>query len=380
MKYQLITLAIMAMAITITAQPNVQPSAVKWSHGGDVAAPSDFIGTINASHLNFRTNNQTRLTLLANGDAVFTGQVKTTQGLALSANNNGIKYTSKTSGGGTFLYGRIDNTADPALNSCALSPVATYNHQFGGNVQIFEADANGNYVSGSGLLNLQTWSGGSSIDASIGGQTGNGGLLINYFCGNNTMINTGANGGTVYLGQKVQAAQSVKVGYDAANTPNDMNSGLSVYHNNTTGSGLKFVSYNNGAKLISIENTNFPKSPFTVYGSGKTIIGHLTQTTVHSDAMLTVNGKMVSQSAYIRTADWADYVFDKNYQLPDLYETEAYYLKNKHLPEIPSEKEVIENGINVGEMNKLLLKKIEEMTIQMVKQQKEIDALKAKVK
>lgn len=375
MKNQIFTIALVATTISINAQ-----TTVKWSHGGDYASTNDFIGTTNAAPLTFKTNNQTRLTLMPNGEAVFNGQLKTTQGLALSTNNNGIKFTTKSSGGGTFLYGRIDNTSDPALNACALSPVPTYNHQFGGNIQIFEADANGNYVAGSGLLNLQTWSGGSSIDASIGGQTGNGGLLLNYFCGNNTFINTGSNGGTVYLGQKVQAAQSVKIGYDGNNTPIDMNSELSVYHNATAGSGLKFVSYNNGAKLISIENTNFPKSPFTVFGNGKTVIGHLTQNTVHSDAMLTVNGKMVSQSAYIRTADWADYVFDKDYQLPNLYETEAYYLKHKHLPEIPSESEVIENGINVGEMNKLLLKKIEEMTIQLVKQQKEIDALKAKVK
>ena len=75
-----------------------------------------------------------------------------------------------------------------------------------------------------------------------------------------------------------------------------------------------------------------------------------------------------------------DYVFAKDYKLPNLYDIEKYYIANKHLPEIPSEKEVLENGIDVAEMNKLLLKKIEEMTILMVKQQKDIDALKEKVK
>ncbi len=59
---------------------------------------------------------------------------------------------------------------------------------------------------------------------------------------------------------------------------------------------------------------------------------------------------------------------------------EKYYLANKHLPEIPSEKEVIENGIDLAEMNKLLLKKIEEMTIILVNQQKQIDDLKIKLK
>jgi hypothetical protein len=113
---------------------------------------------------------------------------------------------------------------------------------------------------------------------------------------------------------------------------------------------------------------------------GKVIIGTTAQTGTHSDAMLTVDGKIVAKSCYITISNWADYVFEKDYRLPNLYEIEKYYLANKHLPEIPSEKEVIDNGIDVAEMNKLLLKKIEEMTILMVNQQKQIDSLNAKVK
>ena len=94
--------------------------------------------------------------------------------------------------------------------------------------------------------------------------------------------------------------------------------------------------------------------------------------------MLTIDGKMVAKSCYITISNWADYVFAKDYKLPNLYDIEKYYLANNHLPESPSEKEVIENGIDVAEMNKLLLKKIEELTILMVKQQKDIDLLKQK--
>lgn len=371
------------LTIVLFVQSTLTFSQVtKWSKGGDAASSSDYIGTTNAVPLVFKTNNQARLTLTPNGDAVFSSKLKAPQGVVLdNTANNGLKYTSNNAGGGTFTYGRIDNAVQPTLIPCAAQPNATYNHLFGGTLQIFEADQSGNYVAGSGLLNIQTWSGGSSMDASIGGNTNGGGLLLNYFCGNNTFINTGNNGGTVYLGKLVQAAQSFKIGYDANNLAIDPNSAFSVFHNSNTGSGLKFSTWNSGSKLISVENTNFPnKSPFTVYGNGKTTIGHLTQTTVHSDAMLTVNGKMVAQSAYIRLTDWADYVFAPDYQVPNLYETEAYYLKHRHLPEIPSEKEILETGVNVGELNKLLLKKIEEITIQLVSQQKEIDALKAKVK
>lgn len=68
------------------------------------------------------------------------------------------------------------------------------------------------------------------------------------------------------------------------------------------------------------------------------------------------------------TAGWADYVFEKDYDLKTLDEVEAFIVENKHLPEIPSAKEVVENGIELGEMNKLLLQKIEELTLYMIEQ------------
>lgn len=135
-------------------------------------------------------------------------------------------------------------------------------------------------------------------------------------------------------------------------------------------------------KAFSIhkKNGNGIVENFLTMGSGHTYIGVKKAGGAHSDAMLSVYGKIVATSCYITVADWADYVFDKNYKLPNLYEIENFYKEHKHLPEIPSEKEVIENGVDVAEMNKLLLKKIEEMTILMVKQQRDIDLLKEKIK
>ena len=137
--------------------------------------------------------------------------------------------------------------------------------------------------------------------------------------------------------------------------------------------------------VLTIRDGILPNTPaavnFKIKRGGKTIIGNATQTTgPHTDAMLTVFGKIVTTSCYIKVVDWADYVFATDYKIPNLYEIETYYKANKHLEGIPSEKEVLENGINVAEMNKLLLKKIEEMTIIMVQQQKDIDLLKKSVK
>jgi hypothetical protein len=74
---------------------------------------------------------------------------------------------------------------------------------------------------------------------------------------------------------------------------------------------------------------------------------------------------------------WCDYVLAPDYKLRSLSEIEAFIKENQHLPEVPSEKEVYENGIAVTEMLQIQMKKIEELTLYTIQQQKEIDALKA---
>ncbi len=72
---------------------------------------------------------------------------------------------------------------------------------------------------------------------------------------------------------------------------------------------------------------------------------------------------------------WADYVFKKDYQLMPLKEVEYFINSNGHLPEVPSTEEAIKNGIELKEMNILLLKKIEELTLYSIQQQKKIEEL-----
>jgi len=72
-------------------------------------------------------------------------------------------------------------------------------------------------------------------------------------------------------------------------------------------------------------------------------------------------------------------VFDKNYRLLTLKEVEEFIKENHHLPDVPSEKEVAENGIDVEEMDGILLKKIEELTLYIIEQNKEIESLKKEI-
>ncbi|TKC12044.1 hypothetical protein FA048_00040 [Pedobacter polaris] len=95
---------------------------------------------------------------------------------------------------------------------------------------------------------------------------------------------------------------------------------------------------------------------------------------------LAVNGKIRSREIKVETANWPDYVFADNYQIPSLAELEKYIKANKHLPGIPSATEVEKNGIELGEMNKLLLKKIEELSIILIQKDKKMLAESERLK
>ena len=79
------------------------------------------------------------------------------------------------------------------------------------------------------------------------------------------------------------------------------------------------------------------------------------------------------------TNKWPDYVFEKNHNIMTIPELEAYIKIYKHLPGIPSADDVEENGIDVAEMNALILKKIEELTLHIIKQNKKIEKLSKKI-
>jgi hypothetical protein len=69
---------------------------------------------------------------------------------------------------------------------------------------------------------------------------------------------------------------------------------------------------------------------------------------------------------------WPDYVFGKDYNLLPLNEVEQFITENQHLPNVPSAAEVEANGINIGEMNAILLQKVEEMTLYIIQMEKRL--------
>jgi len=90
---------------------------------------------------------------------------------------------------------------------------------------------------------------------------------------------------------------------------------------------------------------------------------------------LDVNGTIHSKEVKVDMNGWSDFVFRKDYSLPTLQEVEKHIAEKGHLENIPSEEEVLKNGINLGEMNSKLLQKIEELTLYAIEQQKNTEKL-----
>jgi len=108
---------------------------------------------------------------------------------------------------------------------------------------------------------------------------------------------------------------------------------------------------------------------FRITNAGNIGIG----TTDTKGYKLAVAGNMIAESVKVQLkGSWADYVFEDDYKLKTLEETEAFVKKNKHLPEIPSAAEVKNNGVDLGEMNVRLLQKIEELTLQVIELNKTV--------
>ncbi|KXX71233.1 hypothetical protein [Flammeovirga sp. SJP92] len=98
-----------------------------------------------------------------------------------------------------------------------------------------------------------------------------------------------------------------------------------------------------------------------------------------SGSLLQVDGRIISKEIKVKTDVWADYVFEDDYNLKSLSEVEAHIKEYKHLPDVPSAKEVEENGVNVGETEAMLLRKIEELTLYTIEQQKLIEEQNRKI-
>jgi hypothetical protein len=103
------------------------------------------------------------------------------------------------------------------------------------------------------------------------------------------------------------------------------------------------------------------------------VAGNVGVGSLNPDSKLTVKGIIHAEEVRVDlTVPGPDYVFEKDYNLLPLSEVETYINQNKHLPEVPSAKEMEADGLNLKEMNLILLKKVEELTLHLIEKEKRI--------
>lgn len=113
---------------------------------------------------------------------------------------------------------------------------------------------------------------------------------------------------------------------------------------------------------------------FTINANGR--IGIAT-TYNNAGFQLAVNGNIICEDiTTLPRAVWPDYVFSNTYELKSLKEVEKFIMKNHHLPNIPSAKEIDQKGIQLGDMQKRMMEKIEELTLYLIELDKKNEALR----
>jgi len=140
---------------------------------------------------------------------------------------------------------------------------------------------------------------------------------------------------------------------------NAENGSIALYGENGSGSDYRTPAFNLG---------------LYVNNSGNVGIG-----TTNPQAKLAVNGDIFSKKVKVTQTGWPDYVFDSAYQLRSLSQLEQYIQENKHLPDVPSASEVEKNGLDLGDNQAVLLKKIEEITLYVIELKKENEEMKEKI-
>lgn len=113
--------------------------------------------------------------------------------------------------------------------------------------------------------------------------------------------------------------------------------------------------------------------------AGGSITGNVTIGAMNAERDLAVNGNIKTRKLKVTQTDWPDYVFDSSYQLKSLHQVEKFIVANKHLPDVPSAATVTKEGVDLGDNQVVLLKKIEELTLYIIQQNKELQEQKVKV-
>ncbi len=308
---------------------------------GSLTINADVGGSDGKMYLNAR--NQNHITLDGTGK-VGIGTISPEAMLHISSGNIGIK--------SQYAYG-IFEAIDAQLDITSSS-----DGTWGSTI---------NFIEGNGASNTDVW----SISRQTTNGSGNSSLRINYGTANyhiNPNVITFNANGNVGIG-----TTSPSAGFDVFMSTNDYWT-AKIKNDGGSSKGLLLEVGYGGSSASTIMQLNDANGNIrTVFKSN----GNVGIGTTNPIYKLAVKGTIGCGEVIVEdVTGWADFVFEDDYNLMSLKELDQFIQVNKHLPEIPTIAEVQENGISVGEMNAKLLQKIEELTLYVIEQNKEMEKFK----
>lgn len=175
------------------------------------------------------------------------------------------------------------------------------------------------------------------------------------------LTSTVAANSTTYTDNSVSANGSYQYRVASKNS-----SGQSAFSNSITASTPSDPGSGGGSTAwVDDGNNNI------TFSSGNVGIG-----TNNVSEKLVVKGTVLAEEIKVQNVPASDYVFETDYNLRPINEVEAFVKENKHLPDIPSAEEFKTNGVGLGEMDNMLLRKVEELTLYVIELQKQMNQLK----
>ncbi len=377
------TIILLSVVLGITAN-------AQWNLTGNTGTTpgTNFIGTLDNQPLVIKINNDEKVRITPTGqfsfhnigytaqiwdkNLLFGGGMSNTTGILNTAFGMGTLTQNATSSGNVALGSNAlasltSGSSNTAVGSGTMrnTPSATFSVAIGTNA----------------LENMQGGTGNIGIGL---GAMGSGSLVgdDNIALGNSAMRYIGNGSLNVILG--ANSFRALTTG------SNNINLGYSNARNILSGNNNIFIGTNIVPYNATSPNNELNIGNWIVGNNGTIGIGQFTNqlpadgiTADGEKYKLFVKDGIRTEKVKVDIAannGWADYVFEKDYKLMPLNSVEKFIKENGHLPEVPTTEEAIKNGIELKEMNILLLKKIEELTLYTIEQQKRIEALEKKVK
>ncbi|MBY8961667.1 hypothetical protein KJK34_02760 [Flavobacterium sp. D11R37] len=287
--------------------------------------------------------------------------------------NAGASATSNTNNNTFIGYNAGENTnGDSTVNQgYANTFIGAHSGQNNtiGRSNVFVGDRSGFTTTG-GTFNVY-------IGAESGrlNQTGGGNVFIGANSGES---NTASN--NVFIGEEAGytnlGESNIFLGHEAGR--NHSGSNMLIVDNSSTANPLIYGEFDNNILIfntqrIGIGYENLGSSEFGFGGFPTVTSPDLT------NYRLFIKGGILAEEVRVRTDLWPDYVFTSEYNLMPLTEVEQFIAENGHLPNMPSAKEVEEEGLALGDMVKRQQEKIEELTLHLIEQQKEMNILREQV-